>query len=231
MMDENQTTMETLASGISRRRFFGYAGALAGAGLLISAAGCKKDDDSRVNLGSGDLGLLNYVYALEQLEAAFYIEILKLPYVGISSAELAYLQDIRDHEIAHRDFLKAFLGSNAIQALTGNFTTVDFSNRNSVLTTARTFEDLGVSAYNGVGKLFTNTAEGANYLGIAGKIVSVEARHAAIIRELLEPTSFADTSIVDPVTRIDLARNPAAVIAIAGPYFYEGLNADNLPTT
>jgi hypothetical protein len=150
--------------------------------------------------------------------------------VDITPLELEYLEDIRDHEIAHRDFFKAVLGSNAIKELTPNFTTVNFFDRNSVLTTARTFEDLGVSAYNGAGKLFSHTSVGATYLGIAGKIVSVEGRHAAIIRELLEPVSFADTSIVDPVTRVDLARDPASVIAIAGPYFYEGFNMENLPT-
>jgi len=231
-MDENQT-MEPLASGISRRRFFGYAGALAGAGLLTGVgAGCKKDDDDgRVNLGGGDLGLLNYAYALEQLEAAFYIELFKMPYIGISPAEQAYLEDIRDHEIAHRDFLKAMLGTFAIQPLTPNFESIDFSSRSVVLGMARMLEDLGVSAYNGVAKYFTQTTEGANYLSLAGKIVSVEARHAAIIREMIQANSFADTSIVDATNRIDMAREPSEVLALAGSFFREGLNGDNLITT
>ena len=50
-----------------------------------------------------------------------------------------------------------------------------------VLTTARTFEDLGVSAYNGAGQLLALSP----FLNHAGKIVSVEARHAATIRNLL----------------------------------------------
>ena len=230
MMDEIQKTMVTPASGISRRRFFGYAGALAGAGLLTGMAACQRSDDGRINMGSGDLGLLNYAYALEQMQASFYSEILHLPFTGITPAELSYIQDIRDHEVAHRDFLKAFLGSNAVQELTGKFTSVNFYDRSSVLTTARMLKDLIVSAYNGMGKLFTNTAEGASYLSVIAKIVSVEARHAAIIRELIQANSFADTSIVDPVTRIDRALDPASVIAQAGPYFYEGLNVDNFPT-
>ena len=232
MMDENQT-IEAPGAGISRRRFFGYAGAIAGAGLLTSiGAGCKKDDDDgRVNLGGGDLGLLNYAYALEQLEAAFYTEIFKMPFVGISPIELDYLRDIRDHEIAHRDFLKAVLGSFAIQDLTPNFSTIDFSTRSAVLDAARMFEDLGVSAYNGAAKYFTQTAEGANYLGVAGKIVSVEARHAAIVRELIQANTFADTSIVDGTLRIDLAREPSEVLALVAPFVREGLNGDNLITT
>ena len=51
---------------------------------------------------------------------------------------------------------------------------MDFNSRDSVLKTARTFEDLGVAAYNGAGQLL----ERGEYLLLAGKIVSVEARHA-----------------------------------------------------
>jgi hypothetical protein len=47
-----------------------------------------------------------------------------------------------------------------------------------VPTTAKTFEDLGVAAYNGAGKLIKNI----DYLKAAGRIVSVEARHAAAAR-------------------------------------------------
>ena len=98
------------------------------------------------------------------------------------------------------------------------------------MTTARLLKDTTVGAYNGMGKLITNTTLGASYLTVIAKIVSVEARHAAIIRELIQPDSFADTSIVDPVTRIDRALDTASVIAVVGPYFYEGLNFDNFPT-
>jgi hypothetical protein len=41
-------------------------------------------------------------------------------------------------------------------ALRFNFASIDFSNRSSVLATAKAFEDLGVSAYNGAGKLLTD---------------------------------------------------------------------------
>lgn len=233
-MDEQQTMIEASASSISRRRFFGYAGAIAGAGLLMSGvASCKKDDDNGptgdVDLGTGDIGILNYAYALEQLEAAFYIQATASPYIGITPTEQGYLNDLRNHEVAHREFFKKVLGLKAIQDLTPNFTSINFSDRTSVLTTARAFEDLGVSAYNGAGRLLSKTPEGLVYLGLAGKIVSVEARHAAIIREMLVPNSFADVSILNPVTRIDLARTPAEVVYIAGKYIYERLIASNLP--
>lgn len=224
-MNDTQTSAEVHSNGISRRRFFGYAGALAGAGLLTGVAGCKKDDDDDgINLGSNDIGILNYAYALEQLEAAFYIRVAQSFYSGITPTEQAFLTDVRDHEIAHREFFKAALGTNAIPGLTPDFSSVTFSDRKSVLDTAKAFEDLGVSAYNGAGKLLT----GADYLTVAGKIVSVEARHAAAIRDLISNGTFAASDVVN-AQGLDVARTPAEVLAIAGTYIKEKLNANNLP--
>ena len=164
-----------------------------------------------VNLGSGDVGVLNYAYALEQLEAAFYTKVVSSPYSGMTSAETNYLTDIRDHEIAHREFFKSVLGTNAIAALEVDFSSINFTNRDSVLATSKAFED-GVSAYNGAG-----TLTDANNLLAAGKIVSVEARHAALIRDLIAYNSFADSTAVDS-NGLDLARTPSQVLSIAGPY-------------
>src|SRR5206468_4523965 len=130
-------------------------------------------DSQLTDIGTGDTAILNYAYALEQLEAAFYTQVVATPYSGISSAELSLLTDIRDHEVAHREFFKAALSSSAIRQLTPNFTSINFADRNSVLATAKSFEDLGVAAYNGAGALIKS----ADYLTLAGKIVSVEARH------------------------------------------------------
>ncbi len=156
-----------------------------------------------------DLGVLNYAYALEQLEAAFYTQVVASPYAGIPDRELRLLTDVRDHEVAHRDFLAAALGAAKIPNLTPNFSKVDFASRGDVLNTARTFEDLGVSAYNGAAKYIQNTL----YLVIAGKIVSVEGRHASAIRDLLHPrTGHFAPSPFDP------PNEPETVLAAAAPY-------------
>ena len=207
----------------SRRRFFQIGGGIVGAGMLLAACK-KKNNDSGVNLGSGDMGILNYAYALEQLEAAFYTQVIATQYAGITADEVALLTDIRDHEVAHRQFFKAALGANAIQNLEVDFSTINFSSRASVLGTAKVFEDLGVSAYNGAGRLIVDP----EYLLLAGKIVSVEARHAAYIRDLLADNSFADLSAVD-ASGLDLKNTPSAVLAAAGPYIKTKINASNLP--
>jgi hypothetical protein len=187
--------------------------------------------EDAVNLGTGDVGILNYAYALEQLEAAFYTQVVASLYVGATAEETQILTDIRDHEVIHRDFLKAALDTGAIPDLAVDFTGVDFASRQSVLETARTFEDLGVSAYNGAGQLL----ESADYLLLAGKIVSVEARHASAIRDLLNPLSadFAGDDVVDPATGLDGLNRPSAppdVLAAADPFVTTPIDASGLPT-
>jgi glutamine amidotransferase-like uncharacterized protein len=88
----------------------------------------------------------------------------------------------------------------AIGELDVDFSAIDFNSRDSVLNAAKTFEDLGVAAYNGAGQFI----ESSDYLLIAGKIVSVEARHAAAIRDLINPGS-ADFAGDDLIEQMDLS--------------------------
>lgn len=216
-------------NSVSRRKFF----SLAGIGLLsasVLAASCKKDnpvlDGQSIDLGSGDVGILNYAYALEQIEASFYTSVMSNPYAGMSVKESQLLNDIKLHEIAHREFFKNALGSAAIPKLTIRFDPVDFSSRDSVLGAAKAFEDLGVAAYNGAGKLI----ESVDYLLLAGKIVSVEARHAALIRDLISNGSFADNTIVDS-NGLEMSKSPNEVLSIAGAFIKDKISANNLPTS
>ena len=219
-------------SGFSRRKFLGYMGM--GSAIVIGASALTSCDDddapgggTGVNLGSGDVGILNYAYALEQLEAAFYTKVMMSPFSGMTATETAFLTDIRDHEIAHRNFFKAAIagaGATPLQDLEVDFSSVNFGDRTSVLNTAKTFEDLGVKAYNGAGKLITNAA----YLTIAGQIVSVEARHAALIADLISNGTFSDTT---DANGLDSAMTPAQVLAAADPFIVTQINASNLPTS
>jgi len=215
----------SMIANLSRRKFLGVAGAGAG---VITLASCGKDnDDTGVDLGSGDVGILNYAYALEQLEAAFYTRVMATPYSNMSAIETAYLTDIRDHEIAHREFFKTAItaaGATPLPTLSFNLSSIDFTSRTSVIGTAKAFEDLGVAAYNGAGKLITS----ATYLLIAGKIVSVEARHAAMIRDLENNGTFSATT---DNNGLDPAMMPSQVLGVAGAYISTKLNASNLPTS
>ena len=233
--------VDRLSQRAGRRDFLKWTGAGA---LAVVAVGCEQDPTrvvteqradtiriqppapptfAAVTLNfSNDFGVLNYAYALEQLEAAFYTEVTASAGFGtlFSAAERTVLEDLRDHEIAHREFFKAALGTNAIGGLTPNFTGVNFGSRLSVLQTAQALEDLGVAAYNGAGRYLRD----ANFLLIAGKIVSVEARHAAAIRDILDPLSFAPNAF-------DPALPPAEVLGVAAPFVRNAITLTNVPTS
>ncbi|MCC9166645.1 ferritin-like domain-containing protein [Pontibacter sp. XAAS-A31] len=213
---------------MQRRIFFRYAGASAAAtALLFATTSCDDDDMGAmdpdvVDLGSGDIGVLNYAYALEQLEAAYYTEVVARSLSMFNQTEQQIMQDLKGHEMIHRDFLQAALGSSAIPALQVDFSSVNFNDKNSVLMTAKTFEDLGVAAYNGAGRLL----EDAGFLTLAGKIVSVEARHAAVISDLISNGTFADSA---NGMGFDPAMMPADVLAAASSFITTNISANNLP--
>lgn len=222
---QETSSERSISRTTSRRRFLQYAGGGIGIAALISATGCdsgmeEADDpmDQPVVLDfSSDFGVLNYAYALEQLEAAFYAQAAANFYGDASSIEAQYFQDLAAHEALHRDFLAAAipaLGGELIPDLSVDFSGIDFSNRDAVLGVAQTLEDTGVSAYNGAGIYLQD----ADLLTIAGKIVSVEARHAAAVRSIINPGSadFAGDDIVDPITGLDQALPPSEILAAVG---------------
>jgi hypothetical protein len=214
MADERRTvvieTVDQLMHPQTRRDFLRLA-ALGGVAVLLPGlfAACA-DDEARAGAFTLDLGnevgYLQYAHVLEQLEAAFYLAAVRSPYAGITAAETAILADIRNHEVIHRESLAAILGENAVPDLAVSLGSIDFSVRTNastgVLDAAKMFEDTGVGAYNGAGRFLTTPER----LVLAGKIASVEARHAAVIRDLLDVTglAFAGDDVVDE-NGLDLA--------------------------
>ncbi|MBA2627892.1 MAG: ferritin-like domain-containing protein [Gemmatimonadales bacterium] len=170
---------------------------------------------------SNDIGILNFAYALEQLEAAFYTMVVANQFTGGGAEEVQVFSDIKKHEVIHREFFRTALGSAAIPGLSFDFSSINFRSRGGVLGVALAFEELGVSAYNGAAQFISNT----DYLVIAGKIVSVEARHASTIADLFRPNgkSFAPRAF-------DLARGFNEVLAIADPYIATAVTLTNVPS-
>ena len=216
---------QPLHTPIKRRSFFMYAGATAGATALV-LAGCSKDSDTTtpsanlIDVGSGDVGVLNYAYALEQLESAFYAQVLAGSYyAGAVAAEKSIFSDIAAHEKIHADFFKTAITGAAptqiIKALEPDFSKINFGDRASVLGAAKLFEDTGVSAYNGAARYITTDA----YLTLAGKIVSVEARHAALIRDLILNGTFSDDLTADALEK---SAKPQDVATAVNAYLKEG---------
>ncbi|MGV1048392.1 MAG: ferritin-like domain-containing protein [Solirubrobacterales bacterium] len=124
----------------------------------------------------GDVDIVNFALTLEYLESTFYEEAKTR---AQASGELKSLIDLlADDEKQHVDALTATvkqLGGKPVAEPKFNF---DYSDTAGFLKLAQTFEDTGVSAYNGAAPMIKSK----EVLGAAGSIVQVEARHAAAIR-------------------------------------------------
>lgn len=143
-----------------------------------------------------DGDILNFALLLEYLEAGFYAE--AVDGGALTGETLEFATTVLAHEQAHVDFLKSALGSAAIAQPTFDFkgTTKDLA---MFQATAMVLEDTGVAAYNGQGPNLTKKT-----LGSAAQIVSVEARHAAWIRDIASkppaPDAFDPAKTKDEVT-------------------------------
>lgn len=230
-MKNTENVQETGPSFTNRRNFLKISGlTMAGTGLLLM--GCSDDDDvmtapadnqlpgirnGKFDLGGGDFGVLTYAYALEQLEADFYTKVVTNPgFSSFTTEAKDILNDLHKHEVIHREFFKAALTdalpnpeTQLLPSLSFAYSGVNFGSQASVIDTAIILEDTGVSAYNGAGKIITNSA----YLVIAGQIVSVEARHAAAVRDLKNPGTAAFANTANTTTGLDPAQDPSAIIA------------------
>jgi hypothetical protein len=138
--------------------------------------------------GSGDVGILNFALTLEYLEAKFYEEAKSR---AKAKGELKSLVNLlAEDEQQHVEALAATvkkLGGKPVAEPKFNF---EYSDTAGFLKLAQTFEDTGVSAYNGAGPMIKSK----EVLAAAGGIVQVEARHAAAIRlqnkEVPAPAAF-----------------------------------------
>ncbi|HVF41297.1 MAG TPA: ferritin-like domain-containing protein [Gemmatimonadaceae bacterium] len=237
-----QSDSNRSAGSRTRRNFLRTVGA-GGAAVLIPGLFASCDDIINVPLppaGAGgnnnpgtpapvtnlsfdlrtDVGIFRLVHSLEQLEGAFYTAVVaNASFASFFNAEeREILTDIRDAEVIHREFFRTALGNQAVPDLRGSINTATLnsilSSKTSILAAARNFEHTGVAGLNGAGKYLQD----ARNLLVAGKLASVEARHAAALRDISPPsgtnanTAFAGDDIIDATGR-DVKLEAGAVIA------------------
>jgi hypothetical protein len=228
-MNEQQTLEQ---KAVSRRRFLGYAGALAGVGIAAGMIGCKKDPDpleGTIDLGSGDFGTLNLLYAIKQVQVVFYQRVVNYPYNALKATdkEFIMIERIRLQKLAQREVLRKMLSNAAIKDLEMDFTNTDFTKRTSVLSNSIFLEELSVTAFNGAAQLLNND----DYLMTVAKIASVEARHATAFHNTSEFGTFTDDIIVDKSSGLDGVRNPSGVVPMLHTFLKDRLNPANLPSS
>jgi hypothetical protein len=204
-MDKQQPILSALTSAdpevaeriVSRRAALksgaAASGALATALRFASApvalAALARDAFGQSRLPTVVNNVLNYALVLEELEAEFYV--LGVNSGVIPAADLVIFTTIRDHEVAHRSFLRQTLGAAARPKPTFDFTGGNgsgagpyasvFTNYETFKAVAQAFEDTGVRAYKGQAPALLPYDA---VLQAALTIHSVEARHAAEVRRL-----------------------------------------------
>ncbi len=166
--------------GMTRQSFMMRGAVTAGAVYGLGAVG-PFVREAIAQDGGGDVAILNFALTLEYLEAAFYDQGLMMT-SGLSMEAKSLATEIRDNENEHVTALMGTikqLGGKPVPAPGVDFGKA-FANEKSFLKLAQTFEDTGVSAYNGAAP----SIQSDEVLAAAGSIVQVEARHAAAVRIL-----------------------------------------------
>jgi hypothetical protein len=191
---------EQLWDVASRRDFLRVAGMGGTIVLLPSLFACSNDDDltgpdrpaaQNVTLDlRTDVGIFNFLFLFEQTEVAFYnTAVGSTAFGSMTPEQQEVLLDLRAVETVHREFLRALLGDAGVGNASFNQAALNTAAATaaSILRTSEMLEDTGVATQIGLGKYI----QSPEYLGIAGKINSVEARHVAAIRDIREAAGVA----------------------------------------
>lgn len=228
-----------MQSTSSRRRFLSRS-ALIAAGVGI--AGLAAPQIARAVTpaltfadipGTGDVKVLNFALALEDLEADLYQQALMRLTSGGTNAlgtaitglglrdrdiDVKYVSEFGVIEQQHRDFLRSEIRKVAtpITPFKYNFN-IQNLNRKQVDDLIFTAEKTGVAAYLGaIPSLATR-----KYLRTAGAIQGTEARHTAVIAAVLNQL-FREGQPVAPLAAqnngIDQPMTPDAVLAAVSPF-------------
>jgi rubrerythrin len=162
-----------------RRAALGGGALLAGASMLGALPGTALASAGKAGRPSaGDVDILNYALTLEYLEAAFYAEAVSGGKLSGEARKMAGV--IARHEAAHVAFLKGALGMKAVAEPSFDFKGTTMKQA-TFLKTAMVLEDTGVSAYAGAAPRIADKKT----LAAALSVHSVEARHAAWVRDVI----------------------------------------------
>lgn len=181
VLDQDGAIQET-ASRVdpqTRASFLRKAGV--GAGVLVAGGAFAgvMPSIARGAVPASDVAILNFALTLEYLEAEFYAQANRNKIFGSSKELFRFSQVVAQHENTHVNFLRRTLGSAAVAKPKFDFEDT-VTNVAKFAATAQVLEDTGVHAYLGQ---VPNIKTKAVLLG-AGRILPVEARHAAWIRDI-----------------------------------------------
>ncbi len=141
-------------------------------------AAATKEPNPDPQAGTDDLEIVNYALALEQLETAFYADVIDS---GLfRGADLAMIEQFGENEQEHLEALEATVEKLGGEVPTAPKTKFPLTNPTGVLKLASELENGGAAAYLGQ----ANRIRSKEVLAAALSIHSVEARHAATLNSL-----------------------------------------------
>jgi hypothetical protein len=180
-LDRDGAIQETAAAvdADTRGAFLKKAGVGVGALALGGAFAGAIPNIARGAVPASDIAILNFALTLEYLEAEFYAQANTNKILAGKKELFRFSQVVAQHEASHVAFLKKVLGSKAVAKPKFDFKDT-VTNATKFAATAQVLEDTGVHAYLGQ---VPNVKTPAVLLG-AGRILPVEARHAAWIRDI-----------------------------------------------
>ena len=177
-----------------------HRGLLAGGGIVVAGVLLGEPPAPAESSPEQDAEVLGFVLRLERLQEAFYAEAVRRGRITDEPREFARV--VGGHELAHVAFIEKALGRAAPPAQRYDFgdATADPA---AFLETARELEDLTTRAYNAGAPGLSRGA-----LTAAARIASVEARHAAWIRDIagLNPAPDASEPLTTPEKVMDTVR-------------------------
>lgn len=214
---------------VSSRRDFLRVATMGGVVVLLPTlfAGCGDDDSPLTGPDRPaaqtvlldlrtDIGIFNFLFLFEQTEVAYYnAAVASAGFTAMTAEQKEVIADLRAVETIHREFLRSLLGGNGVGNAAFNPSTIGAAAATGplILRTAEMLEDTGVATQIGFGKYI----QSADYLAIAGKINSVEARHVAAVRDMREAAGIAAVGAAGTRFAGD------DIVVPTGPY--AGLNA------
>jgi hypothetical protein len=164
------------ATPLDRGTFLSRAAVAGGAVAAGAVAVVAAPSAASAPAPAGDVPVLNFLLLLEELQAAFYAAALE---AGGLDGELGRFAAVaRNHERRHVQLLRSLLGDRAREIPT--FAFGERTGGDQFGPTAALLEETVIAGYNGQVARLTNPS-----LLAAMRISSVDARHAAWIRDVI----------------------------------------------